>query len=135
MRGYLILVFIILLPMLIACQQVREGDVTVNQGGEISNLNEFNNFIENVENEDKDTVRIVRYTTEGDPIFLTLEYNGEDIKYTYDNSQDEYAGSDKGEKSTTCANLESSNTEDGIEYHLSDCSSDFGNYFNFKIPK
>ncbi|MFZ3579732.1 DUF4362 domain-containing protein [Virgibacillus sp. DJP39] len=135
MRGTLMLVFIIILSMLISCQQVKEGDVTVNQGGEIRNLDKFKNFIENVENDDKDTVRIARYTTEGDPIFLTLEYNGENIKYTYDNSQDEYAGSDKREKSTTCANLVSSNNEDGIEYHLSDCYSDFGNYFDFNIPE
>ncbi|WP_121614874.1 DUF4362 domain-containing protein [Virgibacillus halodenitrificans] len=129
------LVFIMILSTSFACQQVKEEDVTVNQGEEINNLDEFKTFVENVENGDKDTVRIAKYTTEGDPIFLTLEYNGKDIKYTYDNSQDEYAGSDKGKKSTTCADLESSKIEDGIEYHLSDCSSDFGSYFDFKIPK
>ena len=139
-RTLLILLFIILSSTLIACQQaedqqVKDNDVVFSNDGEISNLDKLEEFIKNIEDGDEDKVRIVRYTIEGDPIFNTLDYNGENIKYTYDDSQDEYAGSNKGEKSTTCANLESRKTKDGVEYHLSDCSSDFGNYFDFQVPE
>ncbi|QJD88623.1 DUF4362 domain-containing protein [Cohnella herbarum] len=29
---------------------------------------------------------IVRYTDEGDPIYVDLDFDGENIEYTYDNS-------------------------------------------------
>ena len=134
MSRILILASIILLSMLTACQSVKDSDIEFSQAGEItSNLNKLEKFIQNVENGNEDKIRIVRKTIEGDPIFDTLDYNGENIKYTYDNSQDKFGGSDKGETNTTCADLDSEITEKGIKYSLIDCSSDIGKYFDFEI--
>ncbi len=114
-------------------EAIENGDV-VNRHGEISNLEKFENFIKNVESGAKDKIRITMYTHEGDPIFDNLNYDGNKIQYTHDDSQDGYAGSEKGIKSTSCSNIESRNNEDGVEYYLSECSSEVGNTFNFRIP-
>lgn len=138
---------VLLSMLLISCQQsttdnpkkpysseeaIKNGDI-VNVHGELSNLEKFNQFIENVNKGVKDKVRITSYTIEGDPIFYNLDYSGEEIKYTYDASQDSYGAS--GKQSATCSDIVSSNNENGVEYHLSKCSSDVGNTFNFQIPK
>lgn len=115
-------------------EAIENGDV-VNIHGKISNLDRFESFIENVENGAKDEIRITMYTIEGDPIFYNLNYNGNKIQYTYDNSQDGYAGTGKGIESTSCSNIESRNTENGVEYYLSECSSEVGNSFNFRVSE
>ncbi|WP_053178221.1 DUF4362 domain-containing protein [Peribacillus loiseleuriae] len=115
-------------------EAIENGDV-VNRHGEISNLDKFENFIKNVESGTKDEIRITMYTIEGDPIFYNLNYDGNKIQYTYDDSQDGYAGSGKGIKSTSCSNIESRNTENGVEYHLSECSSEVGNTFYFQVSE
>lgn len=134
--------------MLLGCQQENgtnnptkpyssenpiESDV-VDRHGEISNIDKFKSFIENVEGGVKDEIRITVYTTEGDPIFYYLNYDGNKIQYTYDNSQDGYAGTGKGIESTSCSNIESRYTENGVEYYLSQCSSEVGNSFYFRVP-
>ncbi|MEH7074235.1 DUF4362 domain-containing protein [Neobacillus drentensis] len=138
---------ILLLMLLVSCQQgatdnpkspypsekaIKNGDI-VNVHGEITNVDRFNQFIKNVNQKVEDKVRITSYTTEGDPIFYNLNFNGKEIEYTYDASQDSYGGSDK--QSTTCSVIVSSTNENGVEYHLSKCSSNVGETFYFQIPK
>jgi hypothetical protein len=126
--------------ILFGCQQksitaeeaIRKGDI-VDDHGKIGNLGKFKQFIENVKNGVKDKVRITSYTKEGDPIFYNLDYNGKKIKYTYDDSQDRYGGS--GKHSATCSDIESTNNENGLEYHLSKCTSDVGKTFMFRVPE
>ena len=134
MRRILILASILLISMLAACQSVKDSDIVFDHDGEItSNWDKLEKFIQNVENSNEDKIRIVRYTEEGDPIFDTLDYNGENIKYTYDNSQDIHGSSDEGKTNATCADLDSEITEMGIKYSLIDCSADIGKYFDFEI--
>lgn len=133
--------------MLLGCQQenetsnpkkiystedVKESDV-VDRHGEISNIDIFETFIDHVRSGVKDEIRISVYTTEGDPIFHNLNYDVNKIQYTYDNSQDVYAGTGKGKESTSCSNIESRNTENGVEYYLTECTSEVGNSFYFRV--
>jgi len=115
-------------------EAITNGDV-VNLQGKISNLDKFERFVANVESGKKDKIRITMYTDEGDPIFRNLDYNGEKIQYTYDNSQDAFAGSDKGKQSTTCSKIEKKDIDKGVEYRLSGCSSEVGNTFYFRVEK
>lgn len=46
----------------------------------------------------RNKVRIVNYTDEGDPIFQTLDYDGININYLFDDSNDKFGGSHKGKK-------------------------------------
>jgi hypothetical protein len=116
-------------------EAIKSGDV-VDLHGKISNLDTFERFIGNVESGVKDTIRITRYTVEGDPIFYHFDYNGETLQYTYDNSQDTYAGSDKGQQSTNCLKMEGKDGDNGVEFRLSGCSSEeVGNTFSITVEK
>lgn len=129
------LLLILVAVVLSACNSVKDSDIVFKQDAITNNLDKLEGFIVNVENGKEDKIRIVRRTIEGDPIFDTLDYNGENIKYTYDNSQDKFGGSDKGTESGTCENLESEKSEMGFKYYLTKCSSETGKYFDFEIPE
>jgi Domain of unknown function (DUF4362) len=62
----------------------------VNSHGKIENLEEFVHFFENVQNGKKDSVRIVSYTIEGDPILHDLEFDGDTIHSVEDTRMDAY---------------------------------------------
>ncbi len=59
------------------------------------NLDAFVAFLSNTTQLQKDWVRIVRYTVEGDPITQQLDFDGEQIIYTIDNTRDKFGGSEK----------------------------------------
>lgn len=72
--------------------------------GEIQNIERFKEFLNNVERGKKDSLRVVRYTVEGDPMLHDLEYDGEVFKSTTDTRRDKF-----GEGSmihTTCTSIE-----------------------------
>ncbi|MFG6117124.1 DUF4362 domain-containing protein [Halobacillus sp. MO56] len=139
---------IILMVVLTACQQVDEpsdakaqlspetaikrGDV-VNVHGDISNLESFEKFLGNVEAGVKDDIRITSYTTEGDPIFYKLKFDGEKIHYTFDNTMDAYAGTGKGVREAECTNIVTTKTEGERRYELSGCNSSTGESFLFTV--
>ncbi|WP_233569490.1 DUF4362 domain-containing protein [Planomicrobium sp. Y74] len=116
-------------------EAIGNGDV-VDIFGEITNLDKFEEFIENFEAGIEDEIRITLYTVEGDPVFYNLNFDGNKINYTYDDSQDGYAGADKGAQSTSCSEITSENTDQGTMYSLKECaSSDVGSTFYFLIPE
>ena len=140
----------LLLIILMGCQQqnqmnnpqkpyssdkaIKSGDI-VSINGEMKNIDKFKAFLQNVSNKENDEIRITEYTTEGDPIFHHLLYEGNEILYTYDNSQDGYAGEDKGIRSTTCSSVKQSKNANGDEYQLNNCSSSLGDTFYLVINK
>ncbi len=82
----------------------KKNDVIV-KGAGILNLDKFEKFVLNVEQREVDKIRIVQYTLEGDPIFQTLEYSGNDIFYVSDNRKDKFAGKDKGLYKDSCKSI------------------------------
>ncbi|EIM05374.1 lipoprotein [Planococcus antarcticus DSM 14505] len=124
---------ILLTIFLSACNPVKDSDIVLEQEEITTNSDKFEAFIRNLENGKEDKIRIVQRTTEGDPLFDTLDYNGQNITYTYDNSQDKFGGSNTGLESGTCENLESEKSEKGKRYYLTGCSSEIGKYFEFEV--
>ncbi|MCG7335049.1 DUF4362 domain-containing protein [Sporosarcina sp. ACRSM] len=153
----LVLSLILLLTGLLGCQQKEEtkeptitGEVTeipytpeeaiangdiVNLHGKTSNLQRLNAFRKHVNDGVEDEIRITIYTVEGAPIFYDLDYDGEMIQYTYDNSHDGYAGSDQGRKSTSCSKFVSEHEDNMVKYSLSGCSSEIGDTFYFTVQE
>ncbi|MFT8323501.1 MAG: DUF4362 domain-containing protein [Bacillus sp. (in: firmicutes)] len=116
-------------------EAIQNKDV-VNLHGKIKNGKRLEQFMQNAGEGKEDTIRITSYTLEGDPIFENLQSNKRTITYIYDNSQDEYAGSDKGIEKTSCSKIATENTTNGTEYTLNECiSSEIGNMFHFVISK
>ena len=149
-----ILSFIWLSTLLVSCQQkeevgeqqtypqipysyeeaIEKGDV-VDMHGEVSNVENFTSFIEHVEQQTEDEIRITIYTVEGAPIFYDLRYDGKKIHYTYDDSLDGFGGPDTGIEKTTCSEIVSEQVEEGTRYQLQDCTDEVGDTFYFVAPK
>lgn len=111
-------------------QAAQNGDI-VQVHGKFMNLDRWEEFLEHVNNEEADQVRLTQYTIEGDPIFYELVYDGEYIKFTYDNAMDAF-GLDQGRPSSRCLGVGIKNNEQGQEYYgLTECENDTGDMFWF----
>ncbi|MEC2076298.1 DUF4362 domain-containing protein [Metabacillus fastidiosus] len=131
MKSYLFIVILLFVAISISgCSKsgaygseeaIKRGDVVYRN--EVVNLEKFEQFLINLSNKKEDTIRVTAYTHEGDPIFQDLRFDGEVIHYTYDNSNDQFAGNDKGKVSDVCKEvIEKENTQGEIEYLISGCS-------------
>ncbi|MFJ7825864.1 DUF4362 domain-containing protein [Psychrobacillus sp. NPDC096623] len=97
----------------------------VDMHGEIKNKERFEVFLNNVEKGNNDSIRVVRYTEEGDPMLHDLEYDGEVIKSTTDTRRDKFgAGSISN---ATCTSAEIVETTERTEYVLEGCDNTIDN--------
>ena len=94
-------------------------DIVVSNSGE-TNENRFFTFLENVNQGIKDTIRIVIYTEEGDPILQELNFTGEEISYTFDARRDTFGSGEI--KKDVCQSIEVEETPSRTDYSLSGCS-------------
>ena len=102
--------------------EVVQGNINVSQNDNASDIKDLGNFLEAVNNEKPANLQIMQTTDEGDPTFTTLEYNNGIIKYTYDNSQDKYAGTDKGIQTSEYTKAIKEENNNGIYVSLIDKS-------------
>ncbi|PEJ76955.1 hypothetical protein CN888_01220 [Bacillus wiedmannii] len=124
---------------LVACSQPnidKKNDVIVKRAV-ISNLDNFEKFVLNVDRGKVDKIRIVQYTHEGDPIFQTVEHSENDILYVLDNRKDQFAGEHKGLHKDSCKSIVKEQGELEITYRLIDCTSKNGRngYDLLYVPK
>jgi hypothetical protein len=68
---------------------VKNGDVVMGPGG-LVNVDKFHSFIKNVENQQPDKIRITAYSKEGYPEIFDLDFDGDIIKCTTDNTRNLY---------------------------------------------
>jgi hypothetical protein len=68
---------------------LKNGDVVMGASG-VANVEKLYAFIENLEQNQADQIRITAYSKEGRPIIFDLEFNGEIIKCKSDNTRDRY---------------------------------------------
>lgn len=100
----------------------KETDIINSRVDGVKNYDRFLTFNENVEKGEKDKIRIVHYTLEGDPILSTLIFSGKTITYTYDATEDEYGA---GEMLTTkCKSIESKRDVEKTRFVLTECKGD-----------
>ncbi|MEI4829971.1 DUF4362 domain-containing protein [Bacillus sp. FJAT-53711] len=113
----------------------KKNDIVITMG-EQSNLDKFQQFLTHVKSGKADKVRIVNYTDEGDPIFQTLNYDGININYLFDDSNDKFGGRHKGEKGDVCKGIMKEKSDEGVSYTLSECkeSHEYISYFLLKVP-
>ena len=97
MKKVLIIILSLIIFICIGCSKdsytsktaIKNGDV-VDVHGKQYNVEKLDKFIENVKNNNKDKVRITTYTIEGGAIITDLDYDGENINYTNDNTRDNF---------------------------------------------
>ncbi|BBI35289.1 DUF4362 domain-containing protein [Cohnella abietis] len=118
-------------------EAISKGDV-VYLHQSYANIDKFDRFITNLENKKADSIRITGYTDEGDPIYKDLNFDGKEISYTYDNSNDKFGGSNKGIQTDTCSKVSSEENEQGeIDYTISECTKNASevSYFLLRMKK
>lgn len=140
-KKKIILVLIMMLLFLSACSPapdsydsetaIRNGDV-VNLHGQTYNVDKLDAFMADVKSGRKAKVQISEYTIEGDPILQILEYDGKVIRYTYDNSRDQFAGSDKGQKQSEMVDILKEENEDTVTWYLVDGQGNKQDIFSMK---
>lgn len=110
----------ILFLLISGCSYSPSNKDIVDTHGQITNLEKFMEFVENVKQGREDKIRVVRYTTEGDPILHDLEYDGEIITSTTDTTRDEFG--DGHVSTATCKSIDVKETEESTDYTLSECN-------------
>ena len=94
----------------------------VNMHGDITNLNRFFTFLENVEQGHKDKIRVVSYTEEGDPILHDLDFDGEVIESSNDTRRDNFG--QRTIYTSTCKSIELEEKQERTDYTLAGCKPD-----------
>jgi hypothetical protein len=102
-------------------EATQHGDVVVGPGGRVTNLFVFTRFLRDVNHHKLAAVQIVNYTTEGDPILISLSFDGRTIRYTFDNSQDRFGGQHKRRKTATCLGVSDRTSANGTMYFVVGC--------------
>lgn len=103
-------------------EAIKRGDVVYQN--EVINLERFEQFLSNLSNNKEDMIRVTGYTHEGDPIFQDLTFDGKAIQYRYDNSNDEFAGNDRGVETDVCTKIiEKESAVGTVDYLVSNCSN------------
>lgn len=97
---------------------IDNGDV-VTVGMSSYNVGKLASFIDSTQNGKKDSIRITRYTTEGDPVITTLTFDGKTINYTNDTTRDHFGNHGIVKKQFDSIYLS------GGEYHVKNASEDF----------
>ena len=143
-RMFFVAVSLLLASSLVGCnnrgyshqEAIKKGDVVYLNG--VYNFERFEQFLSNLANDTKDSIRVTGYTDEGDPIFKDLEYDGQVIHYSYDNSNDAYGGNKKGIQMDECSEvIKEDNVEGEDRYIISGCTSNNPDisYFLLRVDK
>ncbi|WP_096153612.1 MULTISPECIES: DUF4362 domain-containing protein [Bacillus] len=98
---------------------VQSSEDIVDMHGDITNIDKFLTFLENVNLGVKDKVRVVRYTEEGDPMLHDLEHDGEIILSTTDTRRDTFGSGSIN--TATCKSIEIKDGERRTDYDLTGC--------------
>jgi len=117
-------------------EAIKKGDIVFKD--KVYNIKRFEQFLTNLANRKKDSIRITGYTDEGDPLFKDLRFDGKVILYSYDDSNDAFGGNNKGLKKDVCKEvLEKVSIQGEINYIMSGCSknSQDMSYFLIRVPK
>lgn len=108
-------------------EAVKRGDVVYQS--EVDNFERFEQFLKKLSDKKEDSIRVTGYTHEGDPIFKDLQFDGKVIQYTYDYSNGEFAGNDKGIEKDVCTKITEKDTEQGdVEFLISGCSKGYDQF-------
>jgi hypothetical protein len=82
-----------------------------------------------VANKKEDKIRVTGYTDEGDPVYQDLQFDGQEIQYKYDNSNDKYGGQDRGIEKDVCSKIIDRESGSGqVEYLVSGCSNNLEHF-------
>lgn len=98
-----------------------DKDEVIDRHGQVENRERLNNFIEKVQSNSKDKIRLTRYTIEGDPIYHDLDFDGTKLTLTLDTTEDEYGS---GNVTTyECQRISKTELDTETKYELLGCTN------------
>lgn len=100
-------------------EAIKNGDIVTTP--ERANIDRFETFLERVEANKKDTIRITNYTTEGDAILEDITYDGKQFIYSLDSSRDEYGSEIDDREKEVCQKLKKRTENKREVFTLTDC--------------
>ena len=126
MKKILVLLLSILLLMGAACDRKSfdEADIIENRHGEVVNGDRLYQFYESTVNGEEDSVRVITYTTEGDPIYQDLTYDVTGIESVEDSREDKFGSGEVVTRQCNSIILLTSETE--LVYVLEGCDPEDG---------
>lgn len=96
-------------------------DEIIDKHGQVENRERLNEFVEMVRLNQKDKVRLTRYTIEGDPIYHDLDFDGGKLTLTIDTTEDQYG---QGNVTTyECKGITLSESDTETKYLLEGCAN------------
>ncbi|ETP69996.1 hypothetical protein G159_04645 [Planococcus glaciei CHR43] len=99
----------------------EEDTVKIANSGDRENFDRLDRFLQSFKQQNPDHIKVIFYTTEGDPIYQDLEFDGQAIKSVYDSSEDQYGSGEVIE--TICADFKALETGDKPDYILTGCEN------------
>ncbi|WP_441912030.1 DUF4362 domain-containing protein [Paenibacillus sp. MCAF9] len=96
---------------------INEIEDVIARSGEVTNSEKLDAFVSGA----VDQVRVVRFITEGNPIFYNLAWAEDQIEVRYDTSQDQYGSSSV--KTYSCDGLKKEESGRAYAYKLSGCGA------------
>ncbi|GIQ70409.1 DUF4362 domain-containing protein [Xylanibacillus composti] len=114
-------------------EEERRGEI-VDVHGNITNAERLDEFLSHINSGVEDRIRITTYTIEGDPINYDFTFDGQYVKYKYDNSRDKFGI--KNVRSTTCMKMSKLTSHTMVEYKLDECfgeNKEIGEQFSFVL--
>ncbi|MGN7477341.1 DUF4362 domain-containing protein [Solibacillus silvestris] len=95
----------------------------IDRHGQLENVEQFERFLADIEVNRQTAIKVTRYTIEGDPIYWTAKYDGEQFDIEIDNREDAFGS--KEIEHYRCDNLERAATGTLIDYNFTACGGDF----------
>ncbi|WP_342505056.1 DUF4362 domain-containing protein [Sporosarcina sp. FSL K6-2383] len=128
MQKLLYPLWILGIVLLSACsydseKAVKNGDV-INMNGPVYNFPNFELFLDSIESDKRDSIRIANYTLEGDPTLYNLTFDGSLIHFEIDRSKNNNRGNDPAKVTMTCTNLVTGDGQQVLTYTLEGCNQD-----------
>jgi hypothetical protein len=122
------LILIIGITVVSACsydseKALNNGDV-INMHGPIFNYSIFESFLDSVDSQKPDMVRITNFMLDGNPTFYNLNFDGSSIDLEIDKSKDKNRGKDSAKVKMTCTDLAVEDGQQLITYTLEGCDDD-----------
>ncbi|HEX7063804.1 MAG TPA: DUF4362 domain-containing protein [Bacillales bacterium] len=102
-------------------KQKIEDSVTITNN-KIKNTDSLFDLINHFNNRKKYAIKVIKITSEGDPIYYFLEYDGEKIIYTIDSTRDEYGNQEI--RTIKCHAFRKIESKDQIYFVLKQCGDE-----------
>ena len=95
----------------------------IDRHGQLENEELFEQFLKDIEANNETLLELTRYTIEGDPIYWTIKYDGQQFAIEIDNREDAFGS--KTVENYQCIKLDEIVTGSLINYNFTGCDGDF----------